>query len=853
MKYFIFLILLLTIVSGNAQKRLSYNFNNTSLSQVIKQIEEQHNVSFSFALDLIQNKKITLNVQDIELDELLDILESQTSLSFEKISKNQIIIAPKIVNYKVCGYVLDIDSKIPIPYAVIKSSSGEKVITDSKGFFLINSTEDNTFSISNVGYLSKDFIGKETCQQIYLSTSNEVLDAVVISGYVTSGIDRKKDGSIDVTSNSLGILPGLVTPDLLQSIQLIPGIIALDESASGIQIRGGSPDQNLVLVDDIKLFNTGHFYGMFSTLNPNATQKATIFKSGTSTEYGDRVSGVIDISTGETIPDKTESGFGVDGISIDGFIKTPMSKNLAVYFFARRSYGDVVKSPTYNSYAKKIFRNTGIIRNSDGQIITVPNDDEYTIDNSEDDFSFHDFNTKLIFEPNINNKLILSGLYTRNELDFKFKNDAIIKEDEVSTENIGLSFKWKHKSSETNTEDITLYFSRYGSQYLAEEYIEGSIDETNIRDNFITDIGLNIKSLKKIGERQYLKLGYQISNSNVDLTIFRDEPFDSEDNIDIKNDEKNLKNALFISYNYYAKNSSILGFGLRGVHYGSLGEYYIEPRLNAEYALSSDFRIQGSIERRHQPISQIIEFNQTELRLDNNSWRLSNKGNYPLLKSDQISVGILYDDNNWTIDFDAYYKELDGLTTFTSGFSTPELELDKGNSIIKGLDILIKKRIDNYRIWAGYTFNDIKYNFRNIQSGDFPGNNDIKHNFRISNTITLNNFELSLGWLYRSGQPSTPIESYDSETSLVTFGKTNSVPLKDYHRLDASFIYNFKINKTREWKAQLGISALNIYNRKIPISLRYITEEEGSGLELQQVIQRFSLGFTPNLSFRMFF
>lgn len=853
MKYFIFLILLVTITSLNAQKRLSYNYDSTSLNLVIKHIEEQYDISFSFASDLIQNKKITLKVEYIELNELLNILESQTSLSFEKISKNQIIIAPKSTNNKVCGYVLDVDSKLPIPFAVINSSTGEKVVSDAKGFFLISSTEGNNYTVNNEGYLPIDFFGKKTCQQIYLTTSNEVLDAVIISGYVTSGIDRKKDGSIDFTSNSLGILPGLVTPDLLQSIQLIPGINSLNESASGIQIRGGSPDQNLVLVDDIKLYNTGHFYGMFSTLNPYATQKATIFKSGTSAVYGDRVSGVIDISTGETIPNKTESGFGIDGISIDGFIKTPLSNNLAVYLFARRSYGDIIKSPTYDSYAEKIFRNTGEIKDSNGQVITVPNDDEYTIDNSEDDFSFYDINTKIIFEPNDNNKLILSGLYTRNELDFLFKNDEITKEDEVSTENIGLSFKWKHQSSEANTEDVTLYFSRYGSKYLAEESVDESIDETNIRDNFITDIGLNINAHRRIGKRQNLTFGYQISNSNLNLTIFRDEPFELEDNINIKNKEKNLKNAVFAQYSYNAKNTSIIGFGLRGVHYGSVGNVYVEPRLNVEYAFSKTLRIQGSVERRHQPISQIIEFNQTDLRLDNNSWRLSNKGNYPVLRSDQVSVGLLYDNKSWTIDFDAYYKELNGLTTFTSGFSTPELELDKGTSIIKGIDILIKKRIDNYRVWAGYTFNDIKYNFRNIQSGEFPGNNDIKHSFRISNSLGINDFELSLGWQYRSGQPSTPIKSYDPETSLVTFGKTNSILLKDYHRMDASIIYNFNINKTKDLKAQLGFSVLNIYNRKIPISVIYNTEDEGSGLELQQVIQRFSLGFTPNLSFRLFF
>ncbi|WP_282043307.1 TonB-dependent receptor [Winogradskyella flava] len=853
MKYFVFLILLFSIGIGNAQKTQTYNYNNTSLNIVIKQIEKQYDISFSFAIDLVQNKKVTLIADDISLEDLLGILESQTSLSFEKISQNQIIISPKIVNNKVCGYVLDFDSKLPIPFAIINSSSGEKTVTDSKGYFLINISKDNHYTVNNVGYVSKGFSGKKECQQIYLTASNELLDAVIISGYVTSGIDRKKDGSIDVTRKSLGILPGLVTPDLLQSIQLIPGINSLDESASGIQIRGGTPDQNLILFDDIRLFNTGYFYGMFSTLNPYATQRATIFKSGTSAIYGDRISGIIDISTGESIPDNTETGFGIDGISIDGFIKTPLSDKLAAYVFLRRSYGDIQGTRTYDSYEEKIFRNFGDVRDSNGQLIIVPNDDEFTEDTSNYDFSFHDINAKIIYAPNANNKYILSGIFTRNELDFSFEDDGEAKVDDLATINNGLSFKWTHQSSEKNNEDVTFYISNYKSEYLNEEIIGGMVDETNIRNNFITDIGFNIKANRYIGNRQFLRFGYQISNSTVDIEIIEEEQIDNEENINIKNENENLKNALFLEYNLNTKNSSLIGLGLRAVHYGNLKNVYLEPRLNAEYKLSETLRLKGSIERRHQPISQIVEFDQGELRLENSTWRLSNRSDKPLLRSDQISSGLLYDNKSWTIDLDAYYKKISGLTSATNGFNTPLIELDVGESIIKGVDLLIKKRIDNYRVWAGYTFNDIRFNFPNIQTGNFRGNNDITHSFRISNTLRINDFELSLGWQYRTGEPFTPITSFDPETSAVTYGKINSDRLKDYHRLDASAIYNFKINKSKSWKAQLGLSALNIYNRTIPISYTYVSEDEGFGLELQQVIQRFSLGFTPNISFRLFF
>ncbi|TYA78727.1 FecR domain-containing protein [Seonamhaeicola marinus] len=853
MKRLVFLIILFVYALGNTQEKRSFSFNNTSLNTIIKELEKHYAVSFSYAVDLIKDKNVTCNTKKIELDALLVILESETALRFEKISENQIIISPKENQSIICGYILDKDNNKPIPNALIQSSTGKEVLSNSEGFFTISGEEQETYEVSSIGYATQKVIGKKTCPNIYLVIKNEQLDEVIISGYVTTGMDRQKDGAIQVNSNSLGILPGLVNPDLLQSIQLIPGINSPDESTSGIQIRGGSPDQNLILFDDIKLFNTGFFYGMFSTFNPYATKKATIFKSGSGAAYGDRISGVIDISTGEDIPQKTESGFGLDGISIDGYIRAPLSKKLGAQLFIRRSYNDILNTPTSDSYAEKVFRNFGVVRNSLGQMITVPSDDEFSIDTSTFDFSFHDINTKLIYTPNEKNKFIFSGILTRNDLDFSFHNDGTIKIDDLATVNSGLSIKWNHKSSEHSYEDITFYISGYRSEYLNEEIVDATLDETNIRNNFITETGLNLNAFRHIGKGQNLAFGYQISNSHVDIEIAQLEELDEDDNINLRDKNHNLKNAMYFDYKFNSKNTSLISLGLRAVNYRVLRDIYLEPRINLEYKINKAVRIKSSLERRYQPISQIVEFNQGELRLENSIWQLSNRKNSPILKSDQVSAGLLFDKNNWTIDFDAYYKRISGLTSATNGFSTPTLKLDEGKSNIKGIDVLVKKRINNYRVWAGYTYNDVQFNFPKIQPENFPGNNDITHNFRISNTLRLNTCEISLGWQYRTGAPYTPIVNFDPETSAVTYGKLNSERLKDYHKLDASVIYNFKIKKNKNWKTQLGISALNIYNRKTPLSYTYISENEDGVLKLEQVIQRFSLGFTPNISFRLFF
>lgn len=855
MRYTFFALLFSYCLFCKAQDQSDYNYTETPLRLVIEDIRAKNDVTFSFAHDVIEGKKVSLKIARISLSELLEILEAQTGLVFKKITDAQIIIAPSQSNGTLCGYLLDEDSRTPIPYALIRIGSEEETASDKKGFFSFESSEATDYSLKIPGYEAIHLQASEMCTPIYLTPIIEELREVVVTGYITTGIDRRKDGSLEVTQKSLGILPGLTSPDILQSVQLVPGISSLDESASGIQIRGGSPDQNLILFDGIKLFNTGYFYGMFSRFNPYATERATIFKSGTSAAYGDRISGIIDISSGTEIPEKTIAGLGLDGLSVDGYIKTPLSKKMAAYFFARSSYTGIYKSPTYDGYAEKIFRNGGEVRDINGNILNITTDDEFNIDTSTNDFSFYDINAKVIYAPTDKDRIIVSSLFTRNALDFSFTSMGEARIDSLVTKNNGISINWEHKTSDKRRGVISAYFTRYDTYYRNQEILvpDDILEETNIRANVIDDFGLDFKTYRIIDKNQSFSLGYQISNTRSKIEQLKEEPFDPEDNFSQPSDETNLKNAVFGEYTYTMDNKGILGGGLRVVHYSSIGRLFLEPRLNFEYPITKKIRAKASLERRNQPISQLVEFNQTELRLENNLWRLSDEETYPLLQSNQVSGGVLFDHKGLTLDIDGYYKRLTGLTTFTNGFSTPQLELSEGKSTITGVDVLLKKRFKDYRIWLGYSFNDIKFNFEEIQSTSFPGNNDITHSFRISNSLKLKGLEFSLGWQYRTGEPLTPINNFDSNTAIVEFGAINSTRLKDYHRLDASAVYNFSIGKTKAQRMQLGISALNLYDRKIPISITYRADDEGDVLELEQVVQRFSLGFTPNLTWRVFF
>lgn len=873
MKKHVFLVFLLGTFWAAAQQTLSVNFNNTDLKEALLDLESKTSLTFSFAEAAVANKKITLSLATVEVLEILSELTAQTGLQFEKISENQVIVTEPSNMVNVCGYLFDGGLSTPLPYAtVLVAGTTIGVTSDENGFFQIQGLEpDQSILVQYVGFADKtlainDFDSDE-CKNIVLKPEAQPLQEVVVLAYLTKGIDKNTDGSFTLNNAEQGILPGLVEPDVFQSIQLIPGITSLDESASGIQIRGGSPDQNLIYFDGIKMYNTGHFFGMISTFNPYITESAKIFKGGASPQYGDRISGVIDITTDQHIPAKTNGGIGINGTHADVFLKAALSEKVALLVSGRRSYTDLLETPTYDALSEKVFQNTRVVTNTTGQI--VEDDDDFSEVLGGDKFFFYDGNAKLLVQPSKNDKIMISGLFTNNDLDFFARDEEDVTRDRLIVENQGASFEWSGIKFGKFEHSIKGYYSSFDSNYdnvITEDQTE---EERNFRRNTVEDYGLDINFAYEFLPRHTAKVGYQYSNLDVFFELFRDEagdadiePDDDDEiplpeetrdfNVELGN--RNQTNAFYGEYIYRPKNKGLVSLGVRGSHYSLVDKLYFEPRLNVEYPVSSIVRLKGTAERRYQPVSQLVEFEDTQLRLENNIWTLSDGDEIPILESTQFSGGFLLNSGGWTFEVDGYVKNIQGLTSFTNGFTNAAEELSPGESDIYGIDVLLRKQIENYRVWLGYTFNDIEYTFEELQANPFPGNNDITHNFRASNTFEVKNWELSLGWTYRTGIPFTPVDGFSTVTGDIDFGAVNSERLPNYHRLDASLLYKFGGKENSAFRGTFGISALNLYNRQIPISVFYRVDENPlTGAQELDRIEQLSLGFTPNATLRFFF
>jgi len=629
------------------------------------------------------------------------------------------------------------------------------------------------------------------------------LEEVLISEYPTLGIKKERDGSITLLPEKLGILPGLTEPDVLQSLQILPGVQSPDETASGLFIRGTTPDQNLVLWDGIKMYYSGHFFGLLSAFNPYITKEISLSKNGARARYGNAVSGVVDITSTPEIPKETQGGIGLNLINADAYLKTPISKDIGIVISARRSFTDIYKSVTFNNFSERVFQNITTFT-GDSDIMTL----------RDDTFYFGDYTAKIIANLSSKDKLTFSTLYSKNFLDYNFEAEENIEtsEDILDIKNEGGSLTWNRKVNENFSFNSHTYFSNFKLDYSGKKTFFNLIEE-GAKRNDVKEVGFSFEADYSFNKSNKLFMGYQFSSTQVDYFQFSlSEIFGFI--ITTQDSDHNNTHALFSEYQYNTKKLKLTA-GLRVNNYSNVEKTYIEPRLRSEVQLNDDFSFKAAFETRTQPISQLIEFQSSQLGfgIENQLWVVADNGFFPVQRSQQYSAGILFNKNDWGIDIEGYYRNINGLTTLARGLENISDFFQEGKSDVFGVDVLIKKRINNYRTWMGYSYLNNK-----ILVDDFnnniavPGDFDVTHNFTWSHAYKWKNLEFSLGWKFRTGTPYNPLNAIQTDTDGFIdflFGDTNSERLPNYHRLDFSSTYKFKFSKNGKLRGKLGIFRIN--------------------------------------------
>jgi hypothetical protein len=627
----------------------------------------------------------------------------------------------------------------------------------------------------------------------------------------------------------------------LQVMQQIPGINSSDESVASINVRGGTHDQNLFLWNDIKMYQTGHFFGLISAFNPNLAHTISIYKNGSSAFYGESVSSVVAISSDTKTKEQNNFSAGFNLINADIYAKYNVNKNDFLEFAARKSLTELFKSPTYNQYFDKAFQNS-TITDLGYQNLNFTNSTQ---------FNFYDLTLKYDQKIGLKNEIIIDLININDKLEVLQESNINNK---ISTENnilyqkskggnVTLLRNWNKK----NSTKLNFYSSLYE---LDAERNSIQINQIVKQENTVFDNGLKLQNNHFLNSKFSFNNGYQFSQ--VEATN-SDEI--SSPKFIRKNTAVLRTHALILEGKFNDTVSKLhITTGFRINYIEKFKKFLVEPRFQLNYEFSQNLKLELLAEMKSQTSFQVIDFQKDYFGIEKRRWILSDDNLIPIQKSKQVSVNFSYSNKNWVFTIENYYKKVIGINTSSQGFQN-QLEFVKlnGDYEILGSEFFIQKKINNFVTWLSYTYNDNNYNFPDLKNPIFSNNFELNHVFSWAGIYERKNLKIALGSKWYSGKPeTTPI------LDTINFSNITN-PIIDYNipnnkLLDSFFQVNF--STTYKWKSysgtqfKLGISVLNILNRENEINEFYRINTNSNAIE---DVKTYALKRTPNLSFRVSF
>ncbi|MEQ9404755.1 MAG: carboxypeptidase-like regulatory domain-containing protein [Cyclobacteriaceae bacterium] len=872
----IFVVSTLTLVG---QKQYEFDFTGNSLYEAVELLSKKHKFKFSYSPKALKQHSLDRKIRANSDAELISKLFEDMPFKIQLSDGVYLLIPQKIPkkSFTLTGKVYDKSTGKPLAFAHVQSSE-RGTVSNQDGRFILPPREDTiTLQVSYIGYKDILLAVPPNQEEINLNLEQNplVLQEVILSTSHFRDL-AGRPGFFSLNPQKFNALPTLGETDVFKSIQLLPGVSATDETSSGLSVRGSLPSQNLVLMDGFTLYHLDHFFGIFSTLNPNVIDNVSIYKGGFGAEYGGRVSSVVDVSGKAGSNDKFSAGAGVNMLSINGFIETPIGEKTSLLVGGRRSFTDLINSDLYQNF----------LTSNRKSFLTAVDPNVASL-NLLPSFHFYDFNTKL--RHTFNSKASLdvnlylsedsySGDYS-DEDDFARYNVT----DKANWANKGFSLGLRKQFQPNWFGDFTLSASSYSddeslkvSQTIFEDVSFGndSIFANSKIDFFdytvessVSDIRLSTSHEIQLDHQNFLKAGVELNRISTfyssDQVFFQD--FNTSN---VLSDTLDVTAAILSFYGNYQFGSERLSsnIGIRGNYYEPTRKIYIEPRFDIRFKVGENVSLKGAASYHHQFV------NETSFSLFQNTdqfyWVLADEEIIPIQKASHFIIGTDYSFGNWTLDVEYYKKLTTGiienqfLTLSTDGIGITEdedLSL-AGENNAQGLDLFLKYRTSTFTSWLSYSLGESNNQFwyRNDNT-PYPSEYDQRHEINFVNTIKFGKWELSAILLYGSGKPFTPPNSDPLGSSPYDLERVNELRLPDYSRLDLSAKYSFDIGA---FKCESGITLFNVFDKINIKSRRYsqqyvfsenTTNTTGSDEIRIVALDTYLLGFTPNFFFNLRF
>lgn len=730
------------------------------------------------------------------------------------------------------GYIKDSltgESVAGASIAVYGQSRG--VASNQYGFYSLTlEAGEYLVQVSHVSYTGK--VIKVSLQQDrslnveLLSRSAQIGEVVVYSKKRDGNVKNAQMGRSDLSISQVKAIPAFMGEvDILKAIQLLPGVQSAGEGNAGFYVRGGGPDQNLIMLDDAVVYNTGHLFGFFSIFNGDAIKNVSLIKGGMPAQYGGRLSSVLDVSMKEGNMNTFQGEGGIGLIASRFSLQGPLKKDKSSFIVsARRTYIDALVKPFVNKNSS--FYGSG--------------------------YYFYDLNTKVNYRFSDKDRLYLSGYFGRDVFDFRNARRSF--KTNIPWGNSTATLRWNHVFSRRMFANTTAVYNDYNFRFAAaQENLEIGLN-SGIRDMSIkTDFDYYPVPAHKLrfgGLLTFHKFIPNVVSGRQDSVVF------SPNNEGAK---YATETALYLQDDWEIGEKIKINYGLRWSNFTQTGPYMrytrdangnktdsiyysslqkvksyggLEPRVTFRYALNDESSLKAAITRNYQYIHLVTNAGTT---LPTDLWVPST-----YLVRPQVSwlyaAGYFrnFANNMFETSLEVYYKNMQNQVEYKEGYTPsladPEEEFVFGRGWSYGAELLINKTKGRWTGWVGYTLSWTWRRFPDLNEGlKYPARYDRRHDLSVVGNWELNRkWKMGAVFVYGTGNAVTLPERFYVINGVLTqeYSRLNQYRMKAYHRLDFSATYTPVPKKKRKISSQWVFSVYNLYSRLNPYFLYY--DQEGS-------------------------
>jgi hypothetical protein len=744
------------------------------------------------------------------------ILVLFTNLSFTQVDAQE--------KFTISGYIEDENTGEKLIAAnVFDAKSLDGNTTNTYGFYSLTLPKDSVYlSFSYIGYQTKViplYLDKDLIVNIKLSDELSLEEIEVVGERIGRIEEETQMSRIDVPIEQIKRMPALLGEvDVLKTLQLLPGVQSGGEGQSGLYVRGGSPDQNLVLLDGVPIYNVSHVLGVFSVFNADAIKNVTLTKGGFPARYGGRLSSVLEINMKEGNTKEWHGEGSVGLISSKFTLEGPIKKDqTSILVSARRTYADLIFRPIIKSATP-----------ADGGQITPK-------------LYFYDLNAKIQHKVNDKHRLFLSAYSGADVFYNKYEEDDLVSEGGIEWGNLISALRWNYQINNKLFLNTTMTYSNYDISFVAGYEDKDAANREKFSSKYISgieDITGKLDFDFIPNPNHYIRFGGSATHHTYrpGALSFKSESGDNQvlDTLIGSQKQTSMEYDLYVEDDMkFGKFKANVGLHASGFKVNETLYTSLQPRIGMRYLMDNGVALKGAFTT----MTQFVNLLTSEaFSLPTDLWVPSTENVKPQ-ESWQAAIGAAKTINNqFEVSVEGFYKQMKNVVSykegasFFAGFGTDwQTKITQGDGEAYGAEFFIQKKKGRTTGWVGYTLSWNYRTFPEINGGEtYPFRYDRRHDLSIVASHQLNDrISFSGAWVFGTGNAvSLPTARYSTAGNISSWGASfndvevlgdkNAYRMSNYHRLDLSVEF---IKKKKKFERKWIISVYNAYWNKNPYYL----------------------------------